>query len=266
LAKLSEDKPLLVVQLSDCHLGAGDGSRLLGMDTDLSLNAVVAQLRAERPHIDLLVCSGDLAADGEPSAYQRFWPMVASLADRVICLPGNHDDPTAMRQVIGEASMPFATNLGDWQILLFDSSVPGEVGGTLSETQLQAFASQRDASRPGLIFMHHHLLPLGCQWLDAQRVSNAERFFDLLEGAGGVEAIVSGHVHQEWRSSHRGQCLLTTPSTCIQFAPKSEGFAVDDLNPGYRWLELYPDGHLETGVSRVTGVSFYVDHDANGYQ
>ena len=44
---------------------------------------------------------------------------------------------------------------------------------------------------------------------------------------------------------------LGTPSTCIQFAPGSAEFALDEQMPGYRWLHLYDEGQLDTGVSRV---------------
>ena len=46
--------------------------------------------------------------------------------------------------------------------------------------------------------------------------------------------------------------MLTTPSTCVQFAPGSEDFALDDLSPGYRSLRLYADGSVQTEVVRVS--------------
>jgi Icc protein len=42
--------------------------------------------------------------------------------------------------------------------------------------------------------------------------------------------------------------LLSTPSTCAQFVPRSDGFAIDRRPPGYRWLELRDDGSLSTDV------------------
>ena len=59
--------------------------------------------------------------------------------------------------------------------------------------------------------------------------------------------------------------LLASPSTCVQFTPGSEDFAVDTLAPGYRWLRLLPDGTLETGVARVTGIDFEIDYSIKGY-
>jgi len=59
--------------------------------------------------------------------------------------------------------------------------------------------------------------------------------------------------------------LLASPSTCVQFAPGSESFKVDDQPPGYRWLTLHTDGRIETGVSRVRETKFIVDLDSGGY-
>ena len=55
------------------------------------------------------------------------------------------------------------------------------------------------------------------------------------------------------------------PSTCVQFKPGSEDFAVDDAAPGYRWFDLHADGRIETAVSRVEGVEFEVDFSVKGY-
>ena len=59
--------------------------------------------------------------------------------------------------------------------------------------------------------------------------------------------------------------LMSTPSSCIQFAPHSDDFLVDDIAPGYRWLELQADGEIETAVCRVEGVEFNVDLESKGY-
>jgi Icc protein len=57
-----------------------------------------------------------------------------------------------------------------------------------------------------------------------------------------------GHVHQASDHLRNGIRLMSTPSTCSQFRPNSDDFAVDERPPGYRWLELYPDGTIETEI------------------
>ena len=59
--------------------------------------------------------------------------------------------------------------------------------------------------------------------------------------------------------------MMSSPSSCIQFAPDSEDFKVDDQPPGYRWLDLHADGSIEAGISRVENVKFDVDLESSGY-
>ncbi len=263
-ANAATNTPLCLVQISDCHLGAKPGSTLLGMDTDHSLDAVLAQLRRQHPDIDVLVVSGDLSCDGDAASYQRLLPKLNKIAKRIVWLPGNHDDLATMHSCVDSALLPNHIQLGDWQLLFLNSAVSGKVGGHLNDAQL-ALASEQLADRPSLIFVHHHLRPLGAEWLDEQCIDNAEALFDILDQQADVAAIVSGHVHQESDQRYRGQRLLTTPSTCIQFAPGSRNFALDTLNPGYRWFSLGANGNWQTGVERVSGVEFTVDRTANGY-
>lgn len=58
---------------------------------------------------------------------------------------------------------------------------------------------------------------------------------------------------------------MATPSTCIQFKPLSSYFALDALQPGYRLLELKPDGSMLTNVYRIPGERFAPDAEASGY-
>jgi Icc protein len=48
--------------------------------------------------------------------------------------------------------------------------------------------------------------------------------------------------------------MMSTPSTCFQFVPGRDDFAIDDRPPGYRWLHLYPDGRIDTRVVWVPAV------------
>jgi 3',5'-cyclic-AMP phosphodiesterase len=49
--------------------------------------------------------------------------------------------------------------------------------------------------------------------------------------------------------------LMTTPSTCAQFAPGSAKFTIDPRPPGYRWLTLHPGGTIETEARWLAGVA-----------
>jgi Icc protein len=49
-----------VAQITDTHLKAFAGGKLLGLDTDYSLQAIVDLVRREFPQPDLLLGTGDL--------------------------------------------------------------------------------------------------------------------------------------------------------------------------------------------------------------
>ena len=116
-----------------------------------------------------------------------------------------------------------------------------------------------------LVCLHHQPVPVGCAWLDEQMVADAASLFELLGNHPKVRAVLWGHVHQELDQWRDGLRLLCTPSTCVQFLPGQVDFAVDLRPPGYRWLELSPDGSLVTGVSRALGGTFAVDASRGGY-
>lgn len=241
----------------------------MGMDTDHSLEAVLDKLASERPHIDILLGTGDLSDQGSREAYDRLEALLAPLPGAKFWLPGNHDDRAQMEAATSPERLSGEIKAGSWQVIMLDSQVPGEVGGELGEDELarleRALERGRTDSLHTLICMHHQPVVIGCDWLDEQKVADADAFWALVDRYSGVRAVLWGHVHQQI-DSHRGDiALMASPSTCAQFKPGSAAFRADDQPPGYRWLDLAADGSFSTGVSRVTDVAFTVDLDSSGY-
>lgn len=259
-----------VVQLTDTHLCAKRGGTLLGMDTDHSLQAVINQVAQERATPDLLLGTGDLSDGGARQAYERLQDYFAQFSCPGFWLPGNHDDRATMQAVAaGTSRLCPEVRLAGWQIVLLDSQVPGEVGGRLGEAELARLAASLDAARADELFtlvcLHHQPVAIGCEWLDEQMVSDAEAFFAVLDQYSGVRGVLWGHVHQQIDRRRGAVELMASPSTCVQFAPGSRDFKADDLPPGYRWLDLHPDGRIESQVCRVWDVQFNVELDSDGY-
>jgi len=262
------DSSVLLVQLSDSHLFAEASGKLLGMETRDSLQRVIEQVLQEQPQIDLVLGTGDLSQDGSEASYARFRDMTAQLPAPVRWLPGNHDEVPAMREAcVGRDLLEPLVDVGNWRVTLLDSSIPGAVPGYLNDGQLALLerALSEAPERHHLICLHHHPVPIGCAWMDPIGVRNPEALFAVLERFSQVRAVLWGHIHQEFDQPRGALRLLASPSTCVQFAPGSQEFQVDSSAPGYRWLRLFGDGRLETGVSRVTGIDFEVDYTIKGY-
>ncbi len=260
-----------LVQLTDTHLCAEPGGTLLGMDTDRSLQLVIERVLREREHIDLVLATGDLSDRGSQPAYRRLQGYLQRISAPCSWLPGNHDNRQEMVAALGDGEeLCVDIRAAGWQILMLDSQIPGQVGGGLGDAELSGLRSALErAAEAGLytlICLHHQPLPIGSAWLDRQMVKDADAFWQVVDDFTGVRGVLWGHVHQEVEKRRGDVRLLASPSTCVQFAPGSVEFKADDRPPGYRWLELAPDGAIHSAVSRVTDATFTVDLESDGYE
>lgn len=263
-------EPIRLVQITDTHLNRKPGGELLGLDTDFSLQQVLRIVHEERKSIDAVLATGDISNHGAPEAYLRAKDYFAGLSDTVFWLPGNHDGQDNMLSATaGGAEMSPEGRSGCWQILLLDSQIPGEVGGRLGGEQIEWLRERLEAGAEANLFtlvcLHHQPIPMGSAWLDQQQVEDSDEFLAVVDNFPAVRGVLWGHVHQA-HDSQRGHIrMMCTPSTCIQFAPHSDDFKVDDKPPGYRWLDLHSNGDIDSAVSRVEDVEFSLDLNSAGY-
>jgi len=262
--------PILVHQSTDCHLFRDPDQALCGIPTTGSLREVLADAAQHggRPHFILL--TGDLTQDQSNESYRRIEEMFASLLTPVYCLPGNHDARQAMTETFGKKSGVSVSRLvlqGNWQFILLDSSLPGENRGHLRGEELDFLKDslEKNYQHHTLVALHHNPISVGSAWMDAMTVDNASEFYRIIDNYPNVKAVLWGHVHQDHQSKLNGVLHLATPSTCLQFKPNSKVMAPDPVHPGYRWLELFPDGQIKTGVRRIKNYSFKPDMTSTGY-
>jgi Icc protein len=109
-------------------------------------------------------------------------------------------------------------------------------------------ALARFADSHVLVVLHHHPVPVGSAWLDSIRLMNGPELLQAVARHRNVRGMLWGHVHQSFDGMHDGVAMMSTPSTCFQFVPGRDDFAIDERPPGYRWLHLYPDGRIDTRV------------------
>jgi Icc protein len=242
---------LRLTHFTDPHLYGDETESLRGVATLPALTATLAHAQARAWPPDALLVTGDIVQD-DPGGYTHFRRLFGPLGLPVLCLPGNHDEPEAMRRELDRA--PFLLgghhDLGPWRIVLLDSCIPGSASGRLSETTLAALEKSLASAgdRHVMVCLHHHPMPMSSRWLDRVGLENADEFLHVTDAHPNVRAIVWGHVHQNYDGMRKGVRLLATPSTCAQFLPNADDFAVDRRPPGYRTLELRADGSVVTEV------------------
>lgn len=264
---MSRVESLRLLQVTDCHLGANPGELLLGLNPDESLADVLALLALTESSADCLVATGDISSQGELESYHRFLhSLQGNLSMPMGWLAGNHDVAVDMKAIRQPSLFIDYMDLGLWQIILLDSSVPGEIYGNISEDELQRLEGLLNVSdKHTLVFVHHQPVPVGSAWMDQYIIRNATRLLDLLAQHQHVKGLIWGHVHQDFTATREHIKLYGTPSTCIQFKANSDGFALDTSMPGYRWFDLHADGRFDTGVKRVSEKDYSIDFSSEGY-
>jgi len=262
-----EDKSIKVVQISDPHLYADPSKKLYGLNTYDCFCSVVVEAAQRKPELALL--TGDLVHDESEQGYRLLRQGLAPLTVPTHLIPGNHDNLAFMQVEFasGPISCSKLIRIGNWQILMLNSQLPGQVAGHLDELELRWLEQclSNTEIEHALVVLHHHPVPIGTKWLDPLGLDNADPLFELIAAAPQVKGVVWGHVHQEFDEERAGVRLLSTPSTCIQFKPNTVDFELDFQPPGYRWFELYPDGRFDTAVYRLAKMPDGLDPNAEGY-
>ncbi|CAM2944250.1 3',5'-cyclic-AMP phosphodiesterase [Vibrio mytili] len=266
----SSSDSIKLLQITDTHLFASDEGSLLSVKTADSFNAVVDDILRRKVEFDFILATGDISQDHSAQSYQRFADGIMPLRKDCFWLPGNHDYKPNMGSVLPSTQIQASEHvlLGDhWQLILLDSQVVGVPHGRLSDQQLALLEAKLSEypQRHTLVLLHHHPLLVGSAWLDQHTLKDPDEFWQVVERFSNVKAVLCGHVHQNMDVLHNGVRVMATPSTCVQFKPNSDDFALDCKSPGWRELELHATGDITTNVSRLPDGLFQPDFSSNGY-
>lgn len=197
-----------------------------------------------------VLATGDLIQDDSPEAYTRFRDLMLPLKLRIHCVPGNHDVRELMQEVCCRPPFSYCAyeEIGDWLLIGIDSCLNSDAGGAVSREELDRLSDTvvRSPAKHVLVALHHPPVPMGSKWLDTVLLRNGDELLERLRTLNRVRATIFGHVHQEYDDDYHGIRIMATPSTCRQFKPGSDEFAVDDKPPAYRRIALGADGSVDT--------------------
>jgi Icc protein len=250
-----KDNPLRVIQLSDCHVAEDPCADYRGQNADRNLSAVLTAVENWQP--DLILLTGDVSEDASGPSYQRVSEKLAKTRVPVLALPGNHDDPQVMREFFstGPWQQPHVAVAGNWRLILLDSTERRRVSGVLDQHSLDWLESelQSNADCHHLVALHHQPVEVGAPWIDKYRLESPEPFLRLVEQAASVRCVTWGHVHHDFRMRRWDVEFFSAPSTAANSLRGTDRFTHDPGGPACRWLKLWPDGQLETGLLHAQG-------------
>jgi Icc protein len=196
---------LSIAQISDLHIKRR-GEKAYGVvDTAAALERCVAHLNGMKPQPDHVVISGDLVDGGAAEEYAHLKRLLAPLKAPFSAIPGNHDRRAAMRAAFPDqpyaqpgGAMHLRVAAGDLDLVLLDSSVPGQPHGFLDAEALQWLDQNlaSDGERPALLFLHHPPFVTGIEHMDRQNLRNAGDLAAAIKRHPRVRAVAAGHVHR----------------------------------------------------------------------
>ena len=231
-------RPVLIAQISDLHITPPGALAYGRIDTAAALTRAIDTINRISPRPDLVVISGDIANSALPEEYERASSLLGDLQMPFAAIPGNHDRRIPMRRAMpdpsygaAESALNAMRSVGEIDVLLIDSTVPGAAHGELDATTLAWLDSALAASatRPALLFLHHPPFNTGIVYTDAIRLRNADALAALLKRHPRTLLVAAGHVHRAAQTVFAGISATICPAgehaVLLEFAP--------------RWPEVY---------------------------
>ena len=254
---------MLIAQISDCHIRDQGGWFARLVDTTETLRRVVDHLVGLDPAPDVILATGDLTDDGTASQYATLLDVLTPIADRLLPIPGNHDECPLFRGAFADV---LPGNLADdhcsyviedhpVRLVGLDNSIPGRHDGRFDPVRERWLDDvlAADPDRPTLVFTHFPPFETGLRFMDDAGLLDSDRLRAVIERNPQVRLLVTGHLHRPIHTTIGSTLVSTCPSTGNQIRldlHPERGAAVDEP-PGYqlhRW-----DGErfvTHTGVVR----------------
>jgi 3',5'-cyclic-AMP phosphodiesterase len=214
-------RPLLIAQISDLHIKQRGELAYRRVDTAAALTRCIATLNHFAPRPDLVVISGDLVDTPLAGEYEHLKELLAPLDLPFAAIPGNHDIRELMRAALPDlgyaqpsGALHSVRKIGDVDIMLVDSTVPGAAHGALDGASLDWLDTVLGASttRPALLFLHHPPFITGITHMDVQNLRNADALAALIRKHPRARLIAAGHVHRATLTTLAGIAATICPA------------------------------------------------------
>jgi len=271
-------RPVLIAQISDLHITPPGVLAYGRIDTAAALIQAIETLNRHSPRPDLVVVSGDIADSALPEEYAHAKKLLAALEIPFVAIPGNHDRRLPMRQALpdpayGEANgaLNSVRHIGELDVLLVDSTVPGSSHGELEAATLAWLDAVLSASttRPALLFLHHPPFNTGIVYSDAIRLRNADALSELLKRHPRVQLVAAGHVHRAAQTIFAGVSATICPAgeqaVTLAFEPRwPEVFKIEP--PAFHLHAWLPGEGFGSVVTHVVPIGEFPGPYSYGYE
>jgi Icc protein len=225
---------MLIAQISDTHILAPGSDHPSAQLRAECLRRCVADIN--RQDVDAVVFTGDTVQHGLAEEYARLRELLAPLDAPLYLVPGNRDDPSALRAAFDDhPGLPEAGEFLHYtvedhavRLVALDSTSPGERKGVFCAARQAwleaALSAQPD--RPTLLFIHHPPFDIDDHYIGGyRRPEEAAALTDLVSRHPQVIRLLCGHVHSPVERRWAGTGASVMPSIAVDV--RKDGDDVD---------------------------------------
>lgn len=223
------ERLLTFVHISDTHIHSDPTytGELVSFTSRASVNNLIQHINDLPFPVDFILHTGDVMTDPvQVEEYHVAREILGNLRAPVYYVPGNHDTPEMLQvgllgRDLNLAKRPYyyEFEVNGVQIVCLDSSIYGGHAGFIDERQLSwldDICSTPD-SRPLVVGVHHHILPLEAPWLDNIMMTNGiEVHHTLLKAKNRLRGVFFGHIHENTITIRDGISYISTLSSWFQ--------------------------------------------------
>ena len=233
---------MLIAQLSDTHLKAGDDEDPRWGSRENDLRACVADINDLDPMPDAVIHTGDMTQHGRAAEFAHARELLAALEAPLYVPPGNRDGRKGMARAFAEdgymmadgAFVHYAVEDHPVRLVAVDSlDDNGSNKGDLCHARLAALdATLAEAPAwPTVLFMHHPPFDVPTApdpFAYQHRQAAADLAAVVSRHCQQVVRIFTGHMHRPWTAMVGGIAASTVPSVAADlrkghYAPSMAG-------------------------------------------
>lgn len=269
--------PVLIAQISDLHITPPGQLAYGRIDTTAALTRSIDTLNRMSPSPDLVVISGDIANSALPEEYEHAKALLGALRMPFAAIPGNHDRRMPMRSAFPDVAydtqngaLNAMRQVHGLDVLLIDSTVPGESHGELDAATLTWLEHTLAASRtrPALLFLHHPPFRTGIVYSDAIGLRNSDVLAALLRRHPRTRLVAAGHIHRAAQTVFAGISATICPAgeqaVTLEFEPRwPEVFRIEP--PALHLHAWLPGEEFGSVVTHVVPVGDFPGPYSYGY-
>lgn len=181
---------------------------------NILLNQFVQQVNSESEKPNFVVFNGDLVHNVEPDSFKNFRNLVRPISVPVVLVHGNHDGVypdtqflDAQQDLSGYRKFNYSFDYGKWHFVVIAAPEQYPTYAMRAKTiNWLRTDLQQNASKPTMVFMHYHIMPVGLSELEFYTyspMSFKNELIDILTETGDVRYVMSGHVHSGLKASDK---------------------------------------------------------------